>query len=65
MKKNYSLLLVTVLCLLIIIILGLPGDSVAQPSLPGNPEQTPIDGGLGILAAIGGGYAIKKLRKQK
>ncbi|MBN2732860.1 MAG: hypothetical protein JXR26_10565 [Balneolaceae bacterium] len=33
-----------------------------QPGLPGDPEQTPIDGGLGILAALGGGYAIKKLR---
>jgi hypothetical protein len=40
----------------------LPLMVVAQPGLPTNPEQTPIDGGLGILAALGGTYAIKKLR---
>lgn len=32
------------------------------PGLPGGPEQAPIDGGLGVLAAFGGGYALKKLR---
>ncbi|MBO6620526.1 MAG: hypothetical protein JJ892_10555 [Balneola sp.] len=34
----------------------------AQPGLPSNPAQAPIDGGLGILAAAGGAYAYKKLR---
>jgi len=29
------------------------------------PQQTPIDGGLGILAAAGGAYAVKKLRDKK
>lgn len=37
----------------------------AQPGLPNTPEQTPIDGGLGILAAAGGAYALKKLRDRK
>jgi len=33
------------------------------PGLPsGDPPQTPIDGGLGLLAAAGGAYAWKKLR---
>lgn len=39
---------------------GLPA-----PILPGAPEQAPIDGGLGILAALGGAYAIKKLRDRE
>lgn len=34
----------------------------AQPGLPSAPSQAPIDGGLGLLAAAGGAYAIKKLR---
>lgn len=37
----------------------------SQPGLPNAPEQTPIDGGLGILAALGGAYAIKKLREKE
>ena len=35
----------------------------AQPGLPGNPNQAPIDGGLGLLAAAGGAYAYRKLKK--
>ena len=38
---------------------------MAQPSLPTNPDQVPIDGGLGLLAAAGGAYAIKKLRDKR
>lgn len=34
----------------------------APPMLPQAPGQAPIDGGLGLLAAAGGAYAIKKLR---
>ncbi|MFY0683987.1 MAG: hypothetical protein JXR20_05490 [Balneola sp.] len=37
----------------------------AQPGLPSNPAQAPIDGGLGLLAAAGGAYAWKKLRTSK
>ncbi len=37
----------------------------AQPSLPTAPTQAPIDGGLGLLAAAGGAYAIKKLRDRR
>lgn len=35
------------------------------PSFPDKPKQTPIDGGLALLAAAGAGYAIKKLKDQK
>lgn len=37
----------------------------AQPELPPGPSQAPIDGGLGLLAAAGGAYAWKRLRKEK
>lgn len=41
-------------------------DSPAPPPmLPSEPAQNPIDGGLTILAAAGGAYAIKKLRDKK
>ena len=43
----------------------LPIVVLAQPGLPGAPSQAPIDGGLSILAAAGGAYAIKKLRDKK
>lgn len=35
---------------------GAPGGHVPPPN--------PIDGGLGILLALGIGYAVKKLRKE-
>lgn len=41
---------------------------IAQPGLPGGHggiEQVPIDSGLGLLAAAGAGYAIKKLRDRR
>lgn len=38
---------------------------MAQPGLPGDPAQAPIDGGLGLLAAAGGAYAYKKLKSHK
>ena len=34
----------------------------AQPGLPTNPDQAPIDGGLLWLLIGGGAYGIKKLR---
>jgi hypothetical protein len=56
-----TVMLAVVLCLLI-----LPDLSFSQPPPPpGKPTQTPIDGGLGLLAAAGGAYAIKKLRDKK
>jgi len=54
-------ILIVVLCLFI-----LPDQSFSQPPPPpGKPTQTPIDGGLGLLAAAGGAYAIKKLRDKR
>src|SRR5690625_3504368 len=47
-----------------------PAETTAQqpyppPELPMKPQKTPIDGGLALLAAAGGGYAIKKLREKE
>lgn len=39
-----------------------PGDT---PDPPPNPEQVPVDGGLGWLAAAGAAYAANRLRKQQ
>ena len=62
-KAFYILLALTVVAGLIFI---LPDLASAQPPPPPNkPTQAPIDGGLGLLAAAGGAYAIKKLRDQK
>ncbi|MDZ7694204.1 MAG: hypothetical protein U5K69_24305 [Balneolaceae bacterium] len=58
-------LLLTVLFLLVV---GMPEIVFGQgtpPMLPDSPEHTPIDGGLGILAAAGGAYALKKIRDRK
>ena len=48
-------------------VLCLPDLASAQapPPPPSKPTQTPIDGGLGLLAAAGGAYAVKKLRDRK
>lgn len=58
---KYLLLLIITL----IIILMTTAVVNAQPGLPGDPAQAPIDGGLGLLAAAGGAYAYKKLRGNK
>ena len=58
--------LATVCVLLVIVTFG-AADLIAQPpppSLPGMPDQAPIDGGLGLLAAGGAAYAWRKLRKK-
>ena len=49
----------------IIMLLAIGANEVkSQPSFPTNPNQAPIDGGLGLLAAAGGAYAYKKLRNR-
>ncbi len=55
-------LLFAILVLTIILISGTLAFT-QPPGLPSTPDQAPIDGGLGLLAAAGGAYAWKKLRK--
>ena len=54
-----------ILCTLTMICMFIAEWVVAQPGLPTTPDQAPIDGGLSLLAAAGGAYAIKKLRDKK
>jgi len=50
---------------IVVILQALSGMVMAQPGLPNAPAVAPIDGGLGLLAAAGGTYALKKLRDRK
>ncbi|MBO6523510.1 MAG: hypothetical protein JJ971_06790 [Balneolaceae bacterium] len=63
MKTKHFLLFV--LLVLIIIIVSVSTEVLGQPALPSAPSQAPIDGGLGLLAAAGGAYGLKKLREKK
>ena len=56
--KKFSFALMTIMIAAMEVVIG-------QPSLPSNPPQAPIDGGLGLLAAAGGAYAYKKLKGKK
>lgn len=42
-----------------------PAHAQTPPPPPMKPQQMPIDGGLGLLAAAGGAYALKKLKDKK
>ena len=61
--------IIKIALILTFIILPITGFSQSAPApiLPDDPEAgtAPIDGGLGILAALGGAYGIKKLRDKK
>lgn len=63
--KYYILLLAFLVAIFILPELALAVPETPPPALPGSPEQTPIDGGLGLLAAAGGAYALNKLRQKK
>ena len=54
-----------ILLILVSVMLYVNEWVLAQPGLPSTPDQAPIDGGLGLLAAAGGAYAIKKLRDKR
>jgi|TARA_Y200000002_G_scaffold176500_1_gene145548 hypothetical protein len=58
MMKKFSFALMTIMIAAMEVVMS-------QPSLPSNPPQAPIDGGLGLLAAAGGAYAYKKLKGKK
>jgi|TARA_B100001248_G_scaffold243071_1_gene211069 hypothetical protein len=58
MMKKFSFALMTIMIAAMEVVMS-------QPSLPSNPPQAPIDGGLGLLAAAGGVYAYKKLKDRK
>jgi hypothetical protein len=52
--------------MIVIVIILSSTDLIAQPPpMLGDPEQSPIDGGLSVVALAGGAYALKKLRQKK
>lgn len=59
----FSLLM---LCTLLTVVF-MPELLAAQtpPMFPDNPDQVPVDGGLGLLAAAGGAYALRRLQQNK
>ena len=64
--KKVAFITIVVLLVIALAVLFLPDLASAQPPPPpGKPTQTPIDGGLGLLAAAGGAYAVKKLRDKR
>jgi hypothetical protein len=56
--------LIMKLCIIIIILSGLPKKVNAQID-PGGDPDAPIDGGVSLLVAAGVGYGIKKIRGTK
>jgi len=64
---TFTQTLFIVILIIAALVFVLPELATAQapPPPPDKPNQVPIDGGLGLLAAAGGAYAIKKLRDSK
>jgi len=63
--KTTCLFLLTIIVLLIASSLVIAQGAPGPPNFPDSPDPTPIDGGLGLLAAAGGAYAWKKLKAKK
>ncbi len=63
--KFTTQLIFSLFLVLIMVTLVQAQPSMNSVTLPPAPPQAPIDGGLSLLAAAGGAYAIKKLRDKK
>jgi len=68
-SMNTFLLTIVFACVAFTVMMLFPDLLLAQdpppPAFGPGPSQTPVDGGLALLAAGGAGYAIKKLRDRK
>ena len=68
-SMNALLLTIVFVCLAFTVMMFFPDLLLAQdpppPAFGPGPSQTPVDGGLALLAVGGAGYAIKKLRDRK
>ena len=58
MKLKFTLILVFFLVVFTAFVFA----QGTPPPMPFAPTQAPVDGGLSLLAAAGGVYAVKKLR---
>lgn len=58
-------LIFTLVLFAVLILPDLALGQTVPPPPPDAPNQTPIDGGLGLLAAAGGAYALSKLTKRE
>lgn len=54
-----KLTLIVTLCLLISFL------AFAQPPIPGDDDEVPVDGGISLLVAAGTIWGINKIRKKK
>jgi len=63
MKKLNKTILVA--SLLLIAICQLPTAFAQGPGFEGDVEDTPIDGGVTLIAAAAVGYGIKKIRERR
>lgn len=64
MKSSIIILLSITILLVLTTVLAAQGTP-GLPMFPDEPAAAPIDGGLSLLAAAGGAYAIKKLRDKR
>jgi hypothetical protein len=64
MKTLFNIAL-GLLLMLVITQLGMAQAAPPLPMFPPAPDAAPIDGGLGLLAAAGAGYAYRKLRNKR
>lgn len=65
--KKIAVILFTVICITIFLAVDISYAQVVPIDLgpgDGDAQEAPLNG-LAILAALGGGYAIKKLRDRK
>jgi hypothetical protein len=51
--------------MLVITQLAMAQGAPPLPMFPDAPAAAPIDGGLGLLAAAGAGYAYRKLKNKR
>ncbi|MFH5831828.1 PID-CTERM protein-sorting domain-containing protein [Halalkalibaculum sp. DA3122] len=65
MRRIEIVLVIGLVSLLAIADITIAQQPLPAPVLPEEPSQAPVDGGLGILAAAGGAYALKKLRDRQ
>ena len=63
--KNSIPFILSIVIVLMISTLSYSQSTPGLPGFPNEPDPAPIDGGLSLLAAAGGAYAIKKLRDKK